>query len=119
MRANSPGFAAIAICLESDSKPLVQFIAFNIRIYFTVFKNVLEIFSCVSQPRATCNIHVVYCASKSYQLSEQTGSNQLYFSDEILSLHNFNEVYAIMLHIVTAAVLAACNNLTDIPAYTP
>jgi len=50
-------FRVITICLEWNSKPLVQFFAFNIKIYFTIFKNVLEIFSYVSQPRATCNKH--------------------------------------------------------------
>jgi hypothetical protein len=112
-------FHVLPVCLESDSKPLVQFTALNIRIYFTIFQNVLEIFSyCLSHAPRVTNTLFIACL-KSYQLNEPTGSNQLYFSDEILSLHAFTEVYTIMLHIVAAAVLAAFNNLTAVPEHTP
>jgi hypothetical protein len=67
-------------------------------------------------PRVT-NTLFIACL-KSYQLSEPTGSDQLYFSDEILSLYSFTEVYTTMLHIVAAAVFAAFNNSTAVPAYT-
>jgi hypothetical protein len=74
--------------------------------------------ACLNHAPLVTNMLFIECL-KSYQLNEPTGSNQLYFSDEILSLHAFTEVYTIMLHIVEAAVLVAFNKMTAFPAYTP
>ena len=82
--AGRVAFFVIPTCRELGPMRFVECIAV-----------VLEISSIGSQIGVAYNKHVIHCTSKSYKLSEPTGSNQWHLSNKIMTIYVLNFRYIV------------------------